>query len=564
MGKGQQRVSVLVVEEAFASGDPRFLDYFEQLKDNDAKRIVEKWKRDHRPWARQQFLKYIEEGPPALDHGKLVVKRFFKHADVTGDDELTAALMWFFDRQVRRKRSQRWYYDPAVRGGNQREVLRARGGGGVFSAHTVYYCRRRAWRHFRRMAFKKPEQYPPMMAKALAWYRDADLADGDAILDSWGLMHACFGESDAVGFNSTHARLVRQARLDEMLAPYFSDLWRKPEAARVLLDLVLAARSRVVRSWASQLIRRDHKPSFANISADELLRLLDHPDDDVQQLGAELLEGASATGRFDVATWLRLLQTRSLTALGVIVEAMKKHVRGEHLTVAQKVDLARAKPVPVARLGLEFLRETNFQTDADRRELVRLAAAQSEGVGREVAAFALGILGTPQTYELESVIRFFDSLNATVRAGAWDWLVEGSAGWGDTALWSRLVESPYDDVKFRLVAALERRQRGAWGAGVEALTSVWSAVLLGIHRGGRAKLTALRQITQTLAAHPEQAETLLPVVAVAIRSVRFPEARAGLGTVVSAMALHPQIEPLVKKHLPELSVERLEEQGVAP
>jgi hypothetical protein len=239
-------------------------------------------------------------------------------------------------------------------------------------------------------------------------------------------------------------------------------------------------------------------------------------------------------------------------------------VRGNDLTVGQKVDLARAKPVPVARLGLEFLHETRIATDADRREVIRLAGAQSEGVGRELASFALGLLGTPAAYDLDAVIRFFDSLNPGIRGGAWDWLIEGSAGWGDTGLWSRLVESPYDDVKFKLVSALERRQRPAWNAGVEALTSVWSSVLLGIHRGGRAKLTALRQITQTLAAQPEHAQTLLPVVAVAIRSVRFPEARAGLGSVVTAVARHPEIEPLVKKYLPELSVEVLEGQGVAP
>jgi hypothetical protein len=305
MGKGQ-RVSVLVVEEAFASGDSRFLDYFEQLGSDHAKRIVEKWKRDHRPWAREQFLKYVEEGPIRGAHRKLVVKRFFKHADVTGDDDLMGALMWFFDRQVRRVRVRRWYYDPAVRGGNQREHLRALGGGGLFSSHTSYYCRRRAWRHFRKMGFKKPAEYPAAVAKALARYRDIDLSDGDAILDSWGLMHACFGESDAVKFNATHANLAREARLDGMLAPSFEALWKKPESARVLLELVLAARARVVRAWAGQLVRRDHRAALAGISADDLLRLLDHPEDEVQQLGAELLEGASAAGRFDVATWLRL------------------------------------------------------------------------------------------------------------------------------------------------------------------------------------------------------------------------------------------------------------------
>src|SRR6185436_17408327 len=148
--------------------------------------------------------------------------------------------------------------------------------------------------------------------------------------------------------------------------------------------------------------------------------------------------------------------------------------------------------------------------------------------------------------------------------GAWDWLVIQSAGWEDSALWARLVESPYEDVRMRFVAALEDRQKAPWKVGPDALRVLWTSVLLAIHRGGRAKLTALRQIAEALLTHPENAETLLPVAAVAIRSVRFTEARAGLAAVVSVMAHRPEIEPLVKRHLPELSVELLEGQGVAP
>jgi hypothetical protein len=582
MAKGQ-RVSAMVVEEAFASGDSRFLELFGQLADDPysfpkrlepgvkyrmqqlktAARIVEKWKRDHRPWAREQLLRYLEKGGLVPFKGRLVVKRFFKHADVNGDDQLMGAFMWFFDRQVRRVRVKRWLWEPDMRGATPIETLRAMGGG-LFSAHTSYYCRRRAWRYFRRMGFKTPEKYPAAVAAALARYRDEDLQDGDAILDSWGLMHACFGGSDAVDFNASHAKLARAAQLNEMLTPYFEELWKTPASAGVLLGLASGARSRVVRTWAGQLIRRDHRENLRQITAEELLALLDHPEEDAQELGAELLEGASAAGKFDVATWLKLLGTRSLTAVGVIVEAMKRHVRAERLTLAQKVDLARAKPVPVARLGLEFLREAKVQTEGDRRELVRLAGVQAEGVGGEIAGFALSILGASGVYDGDTVVRFFDSLNAGVRGGAWDWLVLGSAGWEDSALWARLVESPYEDVRMRFVAALEDRQRAPWKVGADALRVLWTSVLLGIHRGGRAKLTALRQISEALLARPDDAEVLLPVAGVAIRSVRFAEARAGLAAVVSVMAVRPEVEPLVKKHLPELSVEVLEGQGVAP
>ena len=86
---------MLAVEEAFASGDPRFLELFGQLGDDfvtppkrpkpgerygpeqlrSAARVVEKWKKDHRPWARQQLLRFLEEGGLETLKGRLVVKR---------------------------------------------------------------------------------------------------------------------------------------------------------------------------------------------------------------------------------------------------------------------------------------------------------------------------------------------------------------------------------------------------------------------------------------------------------------------------------------------------------
>jgi len=77
-------------------------------------------------------------------------------------------------------------------------------------------------------------------------------------------------------------------------------------------------------------------------------------------------------------------------------------------------------------------------------------------------------------------------------------------------------------------------------------------VLLGVQRGGRAKLKALRQISQRIGQHPDEAERLFPVLAVAIRSVRLPEARAGLSGILSAVTARPELEPALIRWLPEL------------
>jgi hypothetical protein len=79
-------------------------------------------------------------------------------------------------------------------------------------------------------------------------------------------------------------------------------------------------------------------------------------------------------------------------------------------------------------------------------------------------------------------------------------------------------------------------------------------VLLGIHRGGRSKLTALRHISDAVARDPHNAAALLPVLAVAIRSVRLPEARTGLAAVLGAVERAPALAGDVARFLPELQL----------
>lgn len=580
----------MVVEEALASGDSRFVELIRACEDGKGlARIVERWKKDFRPWAREQIFAYLKEPMNRPNH-HVVVKRLFKHAYVNGDDEVVGAFMVAFDRLVERRKVRRhrvisWrpyrsetdealvaWADviPPNRTSNDLRFIPI-SQFDLFSNRTRNYLRRRAWRYFRRLGHQKPERYVPALAGALARYREEALADGLKILNSWSLMHACFGESDAVKFTADHANLAREARLDQMVAPYFEELWAKADAAGPLVELVFKAEARLVRLWAVQLLRKHHRDHLNQLSFEVLLKLLDHTDPEVAQFGAQLLESTSGLEKLDLATWLKLLETTNLTALGLIAQAMRKHVVPGRLTLAQTVELACARPVPVARLGMEFLKQRNIATAADRAALARLAEAKCGAVGREAAGFALAIIGSAGLYGADNVSRFFDSLTASVRAGAWDWLTEKSPGWNDPALWSRLIETPYDDVRLKLITALEDRARMARfgernltsrtlpGLAGAALASIWCPVLLAIHRGGRVKLTALRQISLALRDQPEAAEQLAPVLAVALRSVRVPEARGALGAIVAAVEEHPEIEPVIRRFVPELQIE-----GVTP
>src|SRR4051812_17827556 len=93
-----ETVPFLLVEEFFATGDPRFLDHLRQT--SDPKRLApfaERWNRDFRPWARRQVFDYLEQPLDRPGHQPLI-KRLFKGAEAKRDDSLVGAFVVAFDR----------------------------------------------------------------------------------------------------------------------------------------------------------------------------------------------------------------------------------------------------------------------------------------------------------------------------------------------------------------------------------------------------------------------------------------------------------------------------------
>jgi hypothetical protein len=561
----RQTVSALALDEALAKQDEQFVELLRQF--HDAKRLAtltDRWARDHRPWARAKIIDYISRPWNIAGH-EPVIKRLFKNAEARKDDELMAVFLHRLDTVVRRERRMRREYNWQTREVLEYEALvtpsRA---DDLFRYRTRYYLRRRVWRYFRRMGFGNPKNFVPAVTRALVLYDDAegDLKKGEHLLDSWSLMHACFGESAIIYFTPSHTRVVEGQRFADLKPdPVFPKLWQAKDAAESLLGIVTNANARAVRVWAIDLLKRWHRDVLDNVPIDWIMSLLDHPDGEVQQFGAEIFSTSRALGTLPLETWLRLLQTTNITALEMVVLAMEKHVTPERFSLEQLVTIANARPVPVARLGLRLLQSRSIQTKEDRDMVSRLSAARCDGAAGELTRWALSIIGSADHYDPDQVVRFFDSQLLPMRSAAWEWLTESSPGWNDSRLWSRLIETPYDDVRLKLVTALQHRTR-APGVQMSAQAALWCSVLLGIHRGGRVKLTALRQISSALGEHPEDAERLIPVLAVAIRSVRLPEARSGLAAIVTAVDARPELEDVVARFLPELKL-NLEKAGAA-
>jgi hypothetical protein len=76
-----------------------------------------------------------------------------------------------------------------------------------------------------------------------------------------------------------------------------------------------------------------------------------------------------------------------------------------------------------------------------------------------------------------------------------------------------------------------------------------------VHRGGRQKLKAIHQMTKALEKHPDHAEALLPVLSLALRSIRGPEMREALAAVAQLSTTNEGLKTAIQNHLPEVEMQ---------
>ncbi|HEY1068146.1 MAG TPA: hypothetical protein VGE52_18630 [Pirellulales bacterium] len=576
---------------AFERGDDVFLPAFRQEPPHarlgslaEIKALAEladRWKVDPRPWARAQLLRYVESPFDRIGH-HAVVKRLFKHAESVGDDELVALFLTAFDRLVRRKRVKRWTWIQAERKSitverlqtPNNQIIASRAGetspqsprhqfwayaprnGRLFTYTTRYYLRRRAWRYFRNLARTRPHDYCAAAARALIAYRVEDLAAGENLLDSRSLLQLLFRGRPEFDFShADHVRLAPEASLAQLApAPAFARLWKEPAAFEPLLKIVSQAPCRLIRNSAQTLLETHHAGSLAQLDPERILPLLSHDAEDVRIFGMTLLERSGALADLPLDRWLALLNVQDPTLLVTLCDLFAKHVRPQDTSVAQQVGLASRAQFTIAKVGQQLLRKrTDWSNADDRAWLVRLADAQCDALSGELAAWALEIIGSDEVYHTEAVTPFFDSLHAPVREAARGWLAKSSAAARDAVLWSRLLETPFDDVKRHLLTTLAAHSE-RFVEHRDRLGVLWSSVLLNVHRGARQKPLAVKQLGEAIAAEPQRAGEWLPVLAAAVRSIRGPERRAGLAAVATLLEQRPELGGAIGRTFSELSL----------
>src|SRR5262249_7633550 len=152
-----------------------------------------------------------------------------------------------------------------------------------------------------------------------------------------------------------------------------------------------------------------------------------------------------------IENWLRLLESDDPQVLETICDLMAARLNRERLTLADAVLLARNRVLPVARLGLNLLGAKQVQSPANGQVALTLVDAECDLIRGDIVRWLRGQLAASPHFRKEWVLEFVDSRYPEVRAEGWDWLEGTPELRDDRELWQKLLESPYDDVKLKLV-----------------------------------------------------------------------------------------------------------------
>jgi len=507
------------------------------------------------PHVRRALLSYVDRGCDVAHH-RALVKRTFKAAEREGDDELMGHFLVAFDRFAHRRIAVQARWNSA----QHRQVrtlaltlsrdvpaFSGTGPGAVFSRHTREYLKRRAFRYFRVMALRDPARFRRAMVLALPLYRDEDLRDAAQLLDAWSLCHLLFGRSEVLVRKPGGIRIAEGHTLPELApAPMCEDVWG--DGFDELLTVFERARSRVVRSWAIAMLRRHHAEALVGLPLARVVPLLRSPVEEVQAFGVELLGGARDLEETPLDLWLELLRLQSHVVLPRVCELVSRVVSAEQLTLAQCIELACSPAAPAAELGLRWVLSKPIAT-AELPLLARLTETRVPRLRDEAASFVVRTYASNPEATPEMVREVLDSRFLEVRAAGVRLMLTEPRFRDQTALWLAMAESPWPDIREELSRHLDQRARQL---GPDTVRQVWASVLLGVTRGGRAKRRVVDQLAERIVAAPASAGSLLPLLSVALRSVRAPERRAALAALARAAFAEPRLRTALGAALPEL------------
>jgi hypothetical protein len=312
------------------------------------------------------------------------------------------------------------------------------------------------------------------------------------------------------------------------------------------------------------MLKREFPAVLPGLPLEQLIAWLSHPAAEMVSLAAELLRTGPGLSRVGVPQLLQLLTNASPETLDMLCELIGAHLKPEQVTVSQAVDLARQRPRALASLGFALLKGVQWasrerQRPEDYVALLRLADTECGQLRAEMVRWTTGVLSAAPEFEPQWVLEYLDNRFDEVRAEGWRWLENEPRARDDVMIWQRLIESPHDNVRLKLLDYLRTKTSGATveekvrePLDPEMVRFLWATVLLNVNRGARNKPEVVTQLVQRLYRRPGEADVLLPILGVALRSLRGPEFRSGLVGIVNAVRRHPEMAEPVTRLFPEL------------
>jgi hypothetical protein len=600
MGEAAQHLHDLLQD-----GQPAFLAALDVVTDPEClKTLARRWYPPARPAARALLLDYLAQ-PLNAFHEPLVV-RLLRRAERAGDDEVMGCFLLSLDRSLRRKWRREKVCDPhtgevvgyadsltpvlrpshtergqligdayIIRTARGERVLtlsaqerRAYEAYRLFAVPTRLALRRRVWRYFRRLGQEQPKRYVPALAPVLKWYTDEDTR-GEALLDNWGLLHVLSQQSGilrAARSGWVLLPLWQKAELPPADPPYEA-LWRaQPE---VLLDLLRTAQARVVREWVGRVLAQQGKEALAALPVGRLIALLWDGKEDVVNAAADLLRTRGGLEALGVRSWAALLRSPSREKVETLVRLMERYLAPETVTLEQAVDLA-CSPVPEVafsawnRLVRHHLKQGNLKPETDGPVLLRLLKMPAEWINSKEAVLAelRAVLQGWPTFEADWARTYLHSESAPARAEGWKWFQSDPRLGEDVRVWQWALRSPHEDVRQQMLRHLQALQHGRPRTlrdylvlDAEAERVLWARVLLTLRGPWKTRLLLVRQLVDRLLWRPEDADVIMPMLALVVRSSRGPAFRAALAGVVQLCERHPEWEAPLAADVPELSFE---------
>lgn len=524
--------SRVAVDHLFEQGSPALAEAAQACADAEfLGHLALRWYADTRPALRDALIAFVRAGVAGTGK-RAIFKRLYKLAEVAQDHALVAELAVAFDRlPVRRMRHRRlslvrrYAFDgkaPAVVDPNTGKRIEPPDRD-VFTLATRRYLQRRAWRTLRGLGASDPPAYRAAAIRVLAAQRDDLLADGGQLLGAWTLLHVLYHHSPALvqeraGWDVAPGHVLA----DASFAPAFPAAWDDPHALLALLG----APASIARRFAIHQLGQLPGEALATLGPAGLAALLESTEPGAAELVGPLLAGAAWAAKMRVGEWLALLDTPGVAAQVAVGGAFLQHVAPDRLDDATLVRLVQLPHQAVARAALDWLKARPIRGAEALWQ--RLPVANATACGRDARDWLVALLRGSPDVDVTHARDLLDSRSVEARKAAMEWIAADERFRADPVLLVNAAESPWPDVQSWLVAHVAA-VHATLPAG--SLRHLAASTVLAIYGRGRARQRVLSLVADRVIADPDARAALLPVLGVALRSVRHGDRLAALAAI---------------------------------